>query len=234
MSRTIEALKKASSKDDILHENIISTYFYQKTHRKKSRNPIKKVKILFAFLLTAIFLLSAGVGSVFCYNYYLKYLKEKTDNSPLVAIFEEGHINREIIKGSAFRGSAKEASSVSRDLIVFSNPEKYNWANFSMDFRFPVDLSKKNLSFSMRGKIGGERMSIVIKDNRNKSRRLGDIYLASGWKTESIPLAEFKNDVNLSKITQMRFECGYLGEARMDSPIDVTVYIKDIKIAKEA
>lgn len=234
MSRTIETLKKVPSKDDILHENIISTYFYQKSHKKKHKHLLINIKPAFVALLGLAILLATGTGSKLFRDSYIDYLKKKTSTASVITIFGDGSLNREIIKVSGFHGSAKEKSTFTNGAIVFSNPKKYSWSDFSVDFKFPIDLSKRKLSLKLHGKIGGERLLIVLKDTNNRSARLGEIYAPSGWEAKNITFADIKKDINLSSITHLRIECGYVGEAKMDSPVDVTIYIKEFKILKEA
>lgn len=233
MSKAIVSLKKMPSKDDILNEHIINTYFSQKIRKKKNKDVIKIKKVTFlAPILLVVVSLLIGI-SLFLNNRYTKFLKEKAANSKVITMFDGGRINREIIDDFEFRGYAKGNAKFSNKLIVFNNPKKYNWADISLDFKFPVDFSKRYLLLSLKGKIGGEKITLVLRDINNRSYRLKDIYLSSNWTTETIPINNLKENIDLSKISHLRFECGYVGETGMDSAIDVTIYIRKIQILKE-
>lgn len=234
MSRTIDTLKKSSPRDDMLHEHIVATYFSQKTRAKKNKQAVKKLKIPVmapAFFVAASVLFAA---SLFLNDYYIKILKERVAAAPVIKILDEGRINKTIMKSFGFRGHAKGHSKFAKNEIAFGNPKKYDWAEFSVDFRFPVNLSSRKLLLSVRGKTGGERMSIVLKDSLNRSYKLKDIYLTSNFRMQSIPLEGIDKYIDLSRITHLRFESGYVGESGMDLPINVTVYIKNMEIVRGA
>lgn len=235
MSKTIESLKKIPSKEYLLHEHIADTYFYQKTRKRVIKHAAKNIRAaLLSSLLLLIISLSIAVLAVL-HNHYIKFLKEKTANSKMIKIFDAGSVNKEILKKFEFRGYAKAKSKISNGSIIINNLKKYNWADASFDFKFPIDLSNRNLSLTLRGKIGGERLKLILRDSNNRSYRLRDIYLASNWDTVNLPFNDISEDIDLSKITHLRFECDYIGESdkKIDLFLDVTVYIKDIQILKE-
>jgi hypothetical protein len=77
-------------------------------------------------------------------------------------------------------------------------------------------------------------MDLILRDGASRSARISDIYMTSGWRTEKLVLKNIKNDADLGAIIQLRLESGYVGESagKMDSPIDLTIYIKDIQFTK--
>ncbi|MBI4974786.1 MAG: hypothetical protein HZC19_03160 [Candidatus Omnitrophica bacterium] len=235
MSKTIEALKKAPAKIDVLHEHVADTYFYQKARKKKSRHTQNRLRL--AFLASSLFVASLLLiaASSFLYKHHIKFLKEKTVSSGTIKIFNEGRVNKEIINQLEFRGYAKAHSELSKELIVLNNPKKYNWAELSIGFKFPINFSNRKLALALRGKTGGEKLHLVLRDDRNRSCRLPDLYLISNWKTETVSFDDVKENIDLSKITHLRFEYGDVGESskRMDSFIDVTIFIKTIEILRE-
>jgi hypothetical protein len=240
MTKKTEALRINPFHEDKLYDRIADTYFHPKTRHKTRK---KKANIVLKFLKgAAIGIASAALvvivvlaGTTLYQSYCLNALKGKVAGARVVIIANGGEVNNEIMKNTEFRGYAKGVSSFSKDCIFLKNTKKYNWANLSLNFKFPLDLSKRRLSMMIKGKMGGEKVSLVLKDIYNRSLRLSDMSLASSWKEESIALADSRKDIDLSKITHMRFEYGYIGESpkEMDSPIDINVYLKDIKITKE-
>jgi len=240
MSKIIETLKINPSKENTLHQQIADTYFYKKPrtyHKKKAKHQKNRIKSLsvgaisFAGASLVIFLIFS-----FLNVHYLDYLKKKIDLSPVVAVFDTGKLNKELIKKFEFRGTAKGKSKIIDKALALYSPKKYKWADMSMDFRFPVDFSDRVISFSVKGKRGGEKVGLVLRDADNRSSALHDIFLTTSWRTETMPLDGVKKDIDLSRISHFRVECSYLGEPPKDigaSPADVNIYIKDIKFSKK-
>lgn len=235
MSKTIETLKKIPSKVDVLHEHIADTYFYQKSRKKRIKEIQKSPRV--ALLASSLFIASLLLipASLFLYNRHIEFLKEKTAGSERIMIFSEGRVNKEIITKLEFRGYAKAHSKFSEKLIILNNPKKYNWAELSIDFKFPIDFSRRKLVLALKGKTGGEKLHLVLRDDNNRSYRLLYLYLTSNWKTDTISFDGIKENIDLSKITHLRFEYGDVGESseKMDSYIDVTVFIKTITLLRE-
>lgn len=235
MSKALESLRRFPPKEDILHGQIADTYFYQKNRKVKAKPSYKKIKVnlVAASSFAAIFFIVAASPHV--YNYYLCSLQVKISNSKEINIIDGGRLDKNIIKRFAFRGHAKGSSKFSREYIILNNDRKYSWADLSLDFKFPIDLSGRALSVSSKGTIGGERLNIVLRDADNRSSMLSDIYLVPGWKTNIISLSGIGSDMDISKITHLRLEYGYVGESgkEMDSPINVTIYLKDFHAVRE-
>lgn len=237
MSRTLESLKGLSEKSDILHDTIAETYFYKKSRKKKHSKALqKRLKYLpfVAIGLTSVAFLLITVSSVLNTR-YLSYLKKKIENSPIVSLFDTGSVNKELVKKFDFRGYAKTKSRIVDKTAALNNSRKYKWGDLAIDFRFPVNLSDRDLAVSLKGKIGGEKISIVLRDSDNRSSRLNDIYLTSNWKTEIIALDSLKKDISLSRVSHLRVESSYVGDPPRETggpSRDMTVYIKDIRVSK--
>ena len=158
MSKIIETLKIDPAKDNHLHKQIADTYFYKKPRKKKSKHSKKRIKSLaigalsFAGASLAIFIVFS-----FLNFHYLDYLKKKIDRSPIVTVFDTGRLNKELVKKFEFRGTARGKSKIADKALAINSPKKYKWADVSMDFRFPVDFSERIISFSVKGKRGGEK-----------------------------------------------------------------------------
>jgi hypothetical protein len=60
------------------------------------------------------------------------------------------------------------------------------------------------------------------------------MYLSANWKTETASLNDMRKNIDLSRITHLRLECGYTGESEKntDSPVGLTVYFKTIQVIK--
>lgn len=243
MPKRAESLRIGPFHEDKLYDRIADTYFHQKHRtktRKKKHGPILTLKYFKTALVgvTALALSMAIIISAFSFfkTRYINSVKNRLTNAKVIVLASGGVMNREITESIEFRGYAKGASKFSKECITLTNPKKYNWADFAVDFKFPIDFSRRNLSLALKGRMGGERVSLVLKDSSNRSVRLGDISLGSNWRQEVIQLAGMRKDIDLSRITHMRLECGYIGESPkdMDSSIDISVFVKDVKITKES
>lgn len=240
MTKAIESLKTFPSKREILHDTIADTYFYKKPRRKKYPNAAGKALrtfslAIFSLASIAALLLLFFIVSYFFNIHYNNYLRNKIAHSNIITLIDDGNIDREPIRKIEFRGYAKNRSRLAVKPILFTNSKKYSWADLSIDFRFPIDLSGRMLSLSVKGKVGGEKISVIMRDIQNRSFVISDIYLTSSWKTETVSLDNIKNDIDLSAINHMRMESSFMGDPPREagkSPADMTMYIKDIKILK--
>lgn len=235
MSKTLDSIRRLSPKENLLDDHIANTYFYQKRHKRKAKPYLKNIKI--NYVAASSFLLAFCLIALapHLHRQYINTLREKISGAGVIKIIDEGRLNSLPVQRFAFRGCAKAKSRFSDKYIILNSPKKYNWADASVDFKFPIDFSKRFISLSLKGSIGGERVSLVLRDSNNKSSRLGDIYLTSDWKTDRLSLDGIRKDIDLSSITHMRMEYDYIGESAkdVDSPIDVTIYLKDFHILKE-
>ena len=241
MSKTIETLKRPHFKEDALYAHIADTYFHQKNRpkarKKKTAAPVKNIgrlSITLLLLIISVILLVTLIS--FSHNRYTDYIKKKISTMKVIKLVNNGVINKEIIKSLEFRGHAKKGDSkISRNVIILSNPQKYNWADLSINFKFPIDLSSRSLSMSLRGNVGGEKVNIILRDINNRSARLTDMSLPSNWNDKIIHPNKMEGDIDMTKVNHLRIECGYVGESakEKDSLINVIVYIKNINLTKE-
>lgn len=241
MSKTIETLKRSSLKGDVLDNHIANTYFYQKARpkirKKKAHSYFKSlVKLTIPVSVAVAILALIAITAPVLREKHHAFIRNSIANARIIKIVDKGSVNKDIIDKYEFRGSAKkDASKTTKDALVLTTPKKYNWADVAMYFSFPLNLTNRSLSLSLRGNVGGERVSIVLRDTSNKSYRISDLYLSSNWSDKVIRLDNIKHNIDLANIDHIRIESGCVGESsvNMDSPIDVTVFIKNINIIKE-
>lgn len=241
MPKTLEGTRRSFPKEDVLLEHIASTYFAKKSRpktRSKKRSPSLKDAALIAVAVTTV---AAAIGFILIIasitgNNYNEFLRKKVSALQVIPLLDKDIVNKDIIRSPEFLGYARRASSKTvKDALILKNLKKYNWADFLLPFRFPVDLSSRTLNFSARGAKGGEKMTIVLKDSSNRSLRLKEIYLSSNWRAESMPLGSSKKYIDLSNINSIRIEYGRIGESALekDSSIESIIYLKDITLSKE-
>ncbi|MFH0763871.1 MAG: hypothetical protein V1927_02565 [Candidatus Omnitrophota bacterium] len=242
MAKTIETLKTPVFKEDVLHSHIAETYFHKnshtKTRKKKSarRLNIDFPRLFITWAIVAALSLLAFISIAFLHNRYIEILRKSTAALKVIDVVTLGSANKAIIKKFEFRGQARRGkNSEIKDSVILNNPKKYNWADLSVDFKFPVDLSERAILLSLRGATGGEKLNVVLRDTKNRSSRLSDISLSSNLKDKMIHMDEFKGDIDLGNINHLRLEYGHAGESGslMDSPINVTIYVNNITLPKE-
>jgi len=241
MHKAIETLKRPSLKGDVLDNHIADTYFYQKSRhkirKKKTASYLKRLsRLIMPVSITALLSMALIISAPIVRGKYHAFLKKQIINSRVIKLVEKGVVNKGVINKYEFRGYAKrDAAKGTKGAIVLNNPKKYNWAELAMNFNFPLNLTNRSLVLSMRGNVGGERVSVVLRDVGNKSYRINDLCLSSKWSEQSICLNNMRGNIDLSSIDHLRIESGRVGESARDadSPIDVTVYIKNINLQKE-
>jgi len=239
MNKNSEGSKRVPSNEDILHEHIAKTYFRQKAPPPEKIPPVethrKKPFILPFILLFAVIAFSAYSLNII-HARYMKQLSERASRSPVLTIFDKGKLDRTLVSRVEFGGYANGRCKFSEGGLTLNSTKKYNWADASFDLEFPIDLSGRNLSITTRGGMGGEKLSIAIRDKYNRTYKLRDLYLTSNWKTDTISFNTIRKDIDITGITHIRFEYGRVGEAPklMDSLIDITIFIKSIQLIREA
>jgi hypothetical protein len=251
MSKTIDTLKKASFKEDVLRNHIADTYFYQKPRPKtqvksqqKKTNKLPNirhiartaVKISAIAVSLALVIVMSVAASSYIEKKNIEGIKSRLSGMDTISISAGGALNRDIIRRCEFRGLAKNRQSlISRSEIIMSSPEKYKWADMAFAFRFPVDLSKKILHLSLRGEVGGEKVSIVLRDSHNRSARINDLSVSSRWSSKSLRMSPIGSDIDISSIDHMRIESCYVGESSKDddNKVPLKIYVKDISISRE-
>lgn len=242
MPKTIETLRRPVFKDDVLHSHIAETYFHQKpkakTRRKKRAHTlnIDLAKTLLVVSISMAIMLLLYISAAYLYRQYIDVLKMKTQSLKVINFINNGSVNKSIISRFEFRGYARKIKNSSiKDSIILNSPKKYNWADLSINFKFPIDVSSRNLLLSLHGNTGGEKIGVVLRDVKNRSIRLNDISLSSNTKDKIVRLASLRGDIDLANVNHLRIEFGYAGESarQIDSPIDVTIYVNSISLTKE-
>lgn len=242
MSKTLEGTRRSYSKEDALLEHIASTYFSKKARPKsRSKSKAPSLKDLVIVIISAVVIFSA-LGFILALssiagNNYNEYLKKKVSGLAIISLVEKGSINKDVVARSEFLGYAGTERSKSKkfDEIALKNPKKYNWADFSLPLRFPIDLTSRTLNISIKGLMGGERAFLVLRDSGNRSFRIKEFSLSSNWADESIPVNSARKYIDIKNISAVRIEYGRIGESAADrnSSIGSAIFVKNINFAKE-
>jgi len=73
-----------------------------------------------------------------------------------------------IVKKAYFSGDGKQYSVSRQDDLMFCNARGSGWANFTMELKEPVDLSRLDVKYAAKGARGGECLVLVIVDSSNR------------------------------------------------------------------
>ena len=141
-------------------------------------------------------------------------------------------LNTYMVKDAGFNGDARAFSKVNDDYLVLCNSKGSGWANYEIDLREPLDLTRLDIKYAAKGESGDEYLTMVIVDSDNRSYRIGkDISskLSKDWQTFTINFKPLKNAIDLANITSLRFEFGTLtaGNSSMS-----TIFLKDARVTK--
>jgi|GEM_PF-2343733 len=243
MPKTIETVRRPVFKEDVLHSHIAETYFRQKARakpRKKKQSLHINIDFQRLFITAAIIIASAlivSISATFLHKHYIGILQKNTASLKTINVISRGLVNKPVIKKVEFRGYARKGRSDSiKNAVILINPKKYNWADLAIDFKFPIDISKRNISLSVRGDVGGEKISVVLRDTKNMSYRLSDISLSSNMQEKIVRTKDIVAGLDLTKINHLRIEYGKPGESanNIDSAINVTLYINNLSFVKES
>jgi len=132
-----------------------------------------------------------------------------------------------------FFGSATMESIQTEDYLYLVNSRGYGWANASIDFTKPVNLSGNALSFSAKGKMGGELLAVTLRDAENRTYQSINAVpggLGKNWQNITVSTKEAGNWIDLNSISEIKLEFGRL---TVHNPIGAIIYIKNIGLKRE-
>ncbi|MFA6320970.1 MAG: hypothetical protein WCY36_03845 [Candidatus Omnitrophota bacterium] len=141
-------------------------------------------------------------------------------------------LNRYLVRNADFKGDAKSFSKISEEYIVLCNSRGSGWANYEIDLKESLDLTKLDIRYSARGEFGGEYLTVVLVDSDNRTYRAEkDISsnLSKGWQIHTLNFKPMKKAIDIKNITAIRFEFGTLTAGNSSA---ATIYLKDICVVK--
>jgi len=140
--------------------------------------------------------------------------------------------DNEIIKNAYFSGDAKSFSVSRTGELMLINGRGAGWANYTLEFKGPVNLNNLDVRYSAKGARADEYMILTIADNSKHTYRMEkdlSSSLAKEWQEYSINFKTIKKAVDLSNITAIKFEFGSLTAGNYPAAV---IYLKDIYLAK--
>lgn len=143
-----------------------------------------------------------------------------------------GQIASPIVGRAVFVGDALGSSKVYSNEIVLSNADGQGSASYRIEFKKPLDLSKSEIGYFAKAAALGTRLILVITDTDNKAFRVEDnqvARLSKEWRAYSVNLVPVKGVINLTSISNIRFE---FGSPTAGNPPNTAVFLKDVYLAK--
>lgn len=219
MSKILEALnrgrKRGESPDKFIQEELARTFF-------ASSRKVKKKKIT-----PKIWIMSGLIAFSIIFFAGYKILK-KSDG---IFFIKDGTLNNRLVKGISYYGDAAQSRHIG-DMFVLVNSRGWGWANFSVQFKKPVNMEKMQLLYNARSEAGDERLVIVLIDAENRTYRIG--YhplkpLSQDWNYYSVNPIIAKSAIDISLISEIKFEFG--GLTAQNGPA-ATIFLKDMRLAK--
>lgn len=141
-------------------------------------------------------------------------------------------VNNELVRTIVFDGDAAAGSRTTGDHVILSNAKGSGWANYTIDLKEPVDLSRLDLKFVARGNSGGEALGVVIVDANKRSYRMerdASTKLTREWQLYKINFRPVSKAVDLAAISAIKFEFGTLTAG---NKAGATIFLKDIYLSK--
>lgn len=149
-------------------------------------------------------------------------------------VFVSGsEINSSLVKHAYFDGDAKNYSRQNDSELVLCNSKGSGWANYTIELKEPIDLTKLDLKYIAKGAKGQEALGIVIIDTDNRSYRVLDPNrigrLTKDWRDYRMNFTAMKNVIDLNNISSIKLEFGSLTVQNSTAAI---IFLKGIYAAK--
>ncbi len=238
MSNADSVLITNPSKEVTFQEELAEVYFSQKskaTTDAKLRLPIKRVSALPFFLagIALIAVLAVLMAGAWLYQRDRGALRQSVKGAELVKVIEEGRLNKSIAATAKDRGIFPGLAERNRSSFITLGGSAPKGNSLAIDFKFPIDLSGKGISFVARGTRGGEELSVTIRDSYKRSFRFSDIYLESKWLRMNLPLTEISGTIDMTKVEQVRIEYEAAAlTAEKSYGNQREAYVKDVSFVK--
>jgi len=206
---------------DAIQEELARTFFSQ-SPRKRKRTPRT------LFLIAAIAACMAFAFVILKNN--AKIFKPSTEKG--VFFVKDGKPEKYLVKKVFFDGDARKFSRENSSKLVLVNSGKAGWANFTVEFKEPLNMEKADILYTARGQKGDECIILVLVDAENRSYRMEkDISseLTAEWKEYVINLRPVGEAIDMSNISAIKFEFGSLTAENYHS---ATIFLKSLRAAK--
>lgn len=142
---------------------------------------------------------------------------------------------KEYIAGINFYGGAKPQSRIDEESLVLVAADEAKWAYAQIDFRQPVDLRSKSITFLAKGTVGREILKIALTDISRRTTHTNElcrIELTADWQEVTIGAEEIKTaNIDKGKVGHIKFIIDSVSRKKESGG---TIYIKDFAIRKDS
>lgn len=245
MSKILDALEKRSASRNIpivgMHDELAKTYFRAPQKKAAKKNPRWKDMLPWAIASAAVAISLIVFISRSSIDIKVRLLGEipafkgageQKSVEKGEFIVSGGQPQTGIVKYAYFAGDARLFSAANEEEIILRNAQGTGWANYTLEFKEPVDLNKLDIRYTAKGERGGECLMLVISDNNNRSYRVEkDIFsiLTNDWKEYVLNLRYIRKAIDLSSIRSIKFEFGSLTAGNY---YGASIKLKDICLTK--
>lgn len=249
MSKTIEAMKRSDVRSQVhnqLHNELADTYFKSSVSSKPGRKgPGPKLPwVITALALSTLFALLISRSNI---DIRVRILSEDAPSivdakeAPLgglkdkcIYFLKGSEINNSLIGGAGFGGDASTYSRLTGSGIVLCNSRGSGWADYTIRFKEPLDMTGLDMEFVASGTNGGERLGVALVDSRNRTYRIEDALiprLTKELKIYKTPIRNIGKAIDLSAVSEIKFEFGSLtvGNGPMATILLNSVYASKTK-----
>lgn len=226
MSKTIDK-PHASVEDEI------AKIYLRTSNTKRKRRFIPRFKISWVVAIAASFLALASLVFKSNIDVKIRILSEvpgvkREGVEEGISFVKGGSPNKDMVKNIAFLGDAGAFSRATDKEVVLCNSRGYGWANYTIELKEPIDLSRLDIRYTARGERGDERLLLVIVDIDRRSYRMEkdlSSELTKDWETYTINFRPVRNALDLENISLIRFEFGSLTAGNYRA---AAIFLKDI------
>ena len=235
MSKIIDVLsrrlKQKSRMEDPIQEELANTFFPSSIKKYKSQNKVSKTPwvITGLVILLTLFLILSNKNvniSVQIAAQAPKYVSEDT-----IQLVTSGKSNTDVVQSMYFDGDAKKLSEKLPGNLALINFGKSGWANFTMEFKKPVNLKEFDIAYNARGDMGDEHLTLVLVDKNNSTYRMkrkSSLNLTNKWNDYEVSF-QSASGIDLENIAKVKFEFGGLTVGNYSF---AKIFLKDIRITK--
>ncbi|NQT00081.1 MAG: tetratricopeptide repeat protein [Candidatus Omnitrophica bacterium] len=150
--------------------------------------------------------------------------------APFAIIMENGREDAQLVENIGFYGACLHAYQESS--VKITNGSHCNWSSMGIDFIYPIDLRGKRILLKVKGKQGGERLQLTLRDKwaSGYSPQLvltPEEGAASFWQNMALIPEAPPEKIDLSQVVHLGLEFGF-STAR--NPAHSTLFVEDIII----
>ncbi len=151
-------------------------------------------------------------------------------NPDSISVIKDGQEDKQLVKNVGYYGGCVHTQDGQAIKLIHGSFR--TWSSMGIDFAYPLDLRGKQILLKLKGKRGGERLSLTFRD------RLAQDYIPQlviypeekidcDWQQLKISLPVNQTGIDLSCLVHMGIEFGF---STVQNPPNTTIFVKDIII----